>query len=98
MPRTLQIRRSSTFSVGTSVVQILGVEAAQEMAIWKTDVELFLIHTTLDGLVVDGGTVPAVDARPIPAGTTLGGIELDPMRIFLGLAASAAGTVTIEFV
>lgn len=99
MAQTLQIRRSATVTVGTNVLKLNGVDDASSVIIWSTTVALLLCHSDVAGYFTDGAAVPAagLDARPIPSTSVLTEVEL-PARVFLGIAATGAGTCVVEFV
>lgn len=98
MAMNLELRRATpiTFTDAT-VIELEGVGAARRFIVWECSVKVFVVDTNLSG-PTDGGALPTLDARPIPADSALVEFELSGSRTFLGIAASGAGTALIEVV
>jgi hypothetical protein len=84
-----------TLPVGLTVKELKGTRGARKLILYAADVDVLVVSTALDGLVVDGGPVPEIEARPFKAAGMPFVVDLEA-RVFLGIAAEGPGELELE--
>jgi hypothetical protein len=82
-------------TLATTVKQFTGVTGAQTIVLWGSDVDVYVVATALVGLIADGGALPAVDRRLVPADLMPAEVDVSG-KIFVGVAGASAGTLRCE--
>jgi len=84
-------------TLATTVTQLVVVntsEAPKTIVLWESDVDVYVVATSLAG-VADGGTLPDLDRRKVPAAVMPAEVSIAGKR-FIGLAGEDAGTARFE--